>query len=112
MIRLSTPKRVFKFYLPDGNIGFVEDIPNLEEADRLVREVDYQSFLAHEISYERDWRNYELTNTDWMLVADSTHSGEPLAGSEKLEDIMAYRLALRTYNLTTDDRPSRPDWFM
>jgi hypothetical protein len=46
-----------------------------------------------------------------MLVADATHGGEPLAGSQKLQDIMDYRAALRDYNLTTDDRPERPEWF-
>lgn len=109
--RISTPKRVFKFRMPDASIGLVGDIATLEPPLKEERQLAYESFLLHETPYERDWRNYELTNTDWMLVPDATYAGELLAGSQKLTDIMDYRTRLREYNLTTDDRPSRPEWF-
>ncbi len=74
-------------------------------------ESQYMDFLNAEKITERLWRNKELNGTDWMLVHDATYAGKPLAGSPELEDIKVYRQALRAYNLTTDDRPERPQWF-
>jgi len=107
MKRLSTPKRQFTFTVGDDlTVLGVSDLHNHPHVQPI-----YANWLESEKYYERDWRNYELDNTDWMLVADATHGGEPLAGSQKLQDIMDYRAALRDYNLTTDDRPERPEWF-
>lgn len=105
--RLPTPKRVFTYTLgSDPRVYSVEDLPSHPEMQPM-----YDNWLEREKDYERDWRNYELTNTDWMLVSDATYGGELLAGSSNLEDIVAYRAQLREYNLTTDDRPERPEWF-
>lgn len=106
MKRLTTPKRQFTFTVGDNPavLGVVDldDHPNVKPV--------YENWLESEKGYERDWRNYELDSTDWMLVADATHGGEPLAGSVKLDEVIAYREALRSYNLTTDERPTKPDW--
>ena len=95
------------FKMVDG-VKTLIDITNAQELG-LVEQ--YQEFLEAHTPYERAWRNRELDKTDWMLVADATYGGEPLAGSQKQQDIMDYRTALRDYNLTTDDRPERPEWF-
>lgn len=69
------------------------------------------TFLDTEKLRERKWRNSELSGCDWMLVPDATYGGELITGSSMYTDIMAYRTALREYNLTTDERPTRPDWY-
>ncbi|CAL9955309.1 hypothetical protein VPHD518_0008 [Vibrio phage D518] len=105
--RIPTPKRVFTYTLgSDPRVYSVEDLPSHPEM-----QVMYDNWLIREKDYERDWRNYELTNTDWMLVGDATYGGELLAGSSHLDDIVEYRSQLRAYNLTTDTRPERPEWF-
>lgn len=97
----------FYYIMAEGNRTKVTGA----NSDELDVTDTYRQFLEAEAVTERAWRNYELTNTDWMLVVDATYGGEPLAGSQKLDDILTYRLALREYNLTTDDRPERPEWF-
>lgn len=67
----------------------------------------YENQLLH---FEREWRNRQLTNTDWLMVPDATFGGEPLAGSSKYEDIRLYRDALRNYDFINEDRPEMPDW--
>ncbi|CAM0053019.1 hypothetical protein VPHK479_0008 [Vibrio phage K479] len=105
--RIPTPKRAFTYTLgSDPRVYSLEDLPSHPEIQPI-----YDNWLELEKAYERDWRNYELTNTDWMLVPDATYGGEPLSGSSKLEDIILYRAQLREYNLTTDVRPERPEWF-
>ena len=107
MKRIPTPKRQFTFTVGDNpDVLTVDDLPDHPSVSSI-----YENWRESEQYYERDWRNYELDNTDWMLVPDATHGGEPLAGSQKLQDIMDYRAALRDYNLTTEDRPERPEWF-
>ncbi|CAL9955740.1 hypothetical protein VPHD292_0013 [Vibrio phage D292] len=105
--RLPTPKRVFTYTAgQDPTVFTVDDLdkhPHMQEL--------YENWLEREKDYEREWRNYELTNTDWMLVPDATYGGVALSDSSELTDITAYREALRAYNLTTDPRPERPEWF-
>ena len=106
MKRLTTPKRQFTFTVGDNpTVLGVNDLDNHPH----VKPV-YENWLESQKAYERDWRNYELDSTDWMLVADATFGSEPLAGSDKLDEVMEYRRKLREYNLTTDDRPAKPDW--
>lgn len=107
MKRISTPKRQFTFTV--GNNPEVLGVKDLT-AHPEVQQV-YVNWLESEKEYERDWRNWELNGSDWMLVPDATYAGKPLAGSTELNDIVMYRQALRDYNLTTDDRPERPEWF-
>ncbi|CAH9011761.1 conserved hypothetical protein [Vibrio phage 168E36-1] len=107
MKRIDTPKRKFTFTV-GGNPKVLTD----DDVDQYSHMIPvYENWLEAEKEYERDWRNYELSNTDWMLVPDATYGGLPLAGSQTLQDIVEYRTALRDYNLTTEDRPTRPDWF-
>ena len=106
MKRLTTPKRQFTFTVGDNpavlGVGDLDDHPQVKPI--------YEKWLNSQKAYERDWRNHELSETDWMLVADATFGGEPLAGSDKLDEIIEYRRTLREYNLTTDDRPAKPAW--
>lgn len=106
MKRLSTPKRQFTFTVGSSptvlTVADLSDYPHVQDV--------YANWLESEKDYERDWRNYELTSTDWMLVSDATFGGEPLAGSEKLDEVIEYRRTLREYNLATDDRPPKPSW--
>lgn len=105
--RLSTPRRKFTFTVGCSDIVLtVDDLDDYPHVQKI-----YENWLESEKNYERDWRNYELSSTDWLLLPDATYSGEPLAGSTKLVEIMKYRTDLRAYNLTTDDRPLRPTWF-
>ncbi|GAL22932.1 hypothetical protein JCM19235_1233 [Vibrio maritimus] len=98
--------------LEDGTIVTADTISTLEEPDKSKIEAIYANWLNANKHYERDWRNFELTACDWMLVADATHGGEPIAGSQKLDDILLYRSELRGYDLTKDNRPVRPEWYV
>lgn len=106
--RLATPKRVFTYTVgQDPTVFTVEDLELHPHMDQM-----YANWLEREKEYERDWRNHELTSSDWMLMPDATYAGEPLAGSQKIQDIIDYRKLLREYNLTTDLRPEKPEWYI
>lgn len=107
MKRLDTPKRVFTYTVGDDITIFgISDLPSHTHMQPV-----YDNWLVSQMDYERDWRNYELDSTDWMLVSDATYEGIALVDSTRLDEILIYRSSLRNYNLTTDDRPIRPTWY-
>lgn len=96
------------YYVMDGDER-VKVSP--ENAESLGVAETYTQFLEAESVTERAWRNQEYALTDPMVsVPDYTYGGEVISGSSKLDDIFNYRSALKSYNLTTDDRPTRPEW--
>ncbi len=102
-------KAVFKFN-KDGKLYIDPDLGEWdEEFTKKMMEARDKHYSSQK-PRERAWRNSELAETDWMLVADATFGGEPLAGSDRLDEVIEYRHALREYNLTTDDRPAKPTW--
>lgn len=105
-------ERKFTFHLPDTDDIFTEsDIESIEDPKlKEWAEAAYSRYLHQEKHYERNWRNYELTQSDWMLVSDATFEGENLAGSDRLEEIKEYRKKLREYDLTKPNRPIKPTW--
>lgn len=104
-------KRIFQFRMPDGSTGTTDNIYD-EGVNTELRLQHLQAFYESEKITERIWRNDELTATDWCLIEDATYAGNLLKGSTELAEIKAYRQALREYNLTTDVRPERPEWFI
>ncbi|EKD9324332.1 hypothetical protein OS347_000757 [Vibrio vulnificus] len=112
MKRLSTPKRVFTFTLGDSPSVLTKDaIANLSESDKPRITSIYQNWLESEVPYERDWRNHELSITDFMMMPDATYKKQLIKGSLFETEIINYRNALREYNLKDEDRPIRPTWF-
>ncbi|MCU8498504.1 phage tail assembly chaperone [Vibrio vulnificus] len=112
MKRLSTPKRVFTFTLEgSSDVLTKDDIPNLSESDKTRITNIYQNWLESETSYERAWRNHELSVTDFMMMPDATYKKVLIKGSIYESEVLAYRAALREYNLKDQDRPTRPVWF-
>ncbi|MCG7587081.1 hypothetical protein [Photobacterium sp. OFAV2-7] len=103
-------KQEFKFYLPNGDVGTIEDVPALLEGDRIVREEQLEAFYNSIESEEREWRNNELLATDWCFSPDATIEKELLAGSSRLEQILEYRQQVKAYNMRDEPRPVRPDW--
>ena len=99
-------KKVFKKVID----GVVTEV-NISNYIALGLEAEYLEFLEAESTTEREWRNLELSGTDYMLMPDATYNKTKMSGSSMLDDIMAYREKLRNYNLTTDPRPERPIWF-
>lgn len=108
----SKQKREYLFYDADNNVVNASHIDSLTEPDKSYRQGLYDEWLEMEKENERAWRNYELLHTDWMLVSDATYAGETLATSPKHQDILTYRESLRSYNLTSEGRPTRPSWYL
>ncbi|WP_028022244.1 hypothetical protein [Enterovibrio calviensis] len=107
----SSEKRGYLFYDDVGNVVGVDFIASLRDSEKTRREGLYLSWLEAEVPNERAWRNAELTKTDWMLAEDATYAGRTLASDTRLNDIKDYRNKLRAYNLRSDVRPVRPEWF-
>lgn len=114
MYQIEKPKRRFEYTIDgvvhsDTTPEYVDSLElNSEQKAEVVRLITkFHNQLAY---YERKWRNRRLAETDWMMVPDATFGGEPLSGSDKLDEIIEYRRTLREYNLTTDDRPAKPAW--
>lgn len=106
--RLTTPKRQFTYTVGEDSAVFtVSDL----DTHSHMRPV-YENWLDAQMDYEREWRNYELDACEYMLVIDATYAGKNLAGSQEYDDIIAYRAALRSYDLREEDRPSRPPWYL
>jgi hypothetical protein len=82
------------------------------QAELDARIILYDSWLDSAVLKERIWRNKELRQTDYMLLSDASYDGVPLAGSQRLTEILAYRAELRLYDLRINDRPVRPVWFI
>lgn len=111
----ARPKAEYTFYLED-TVTSLTDFQALYAAGKIPQQ-EYEkrmelhaSWLQSEIPNERVWRNAELQLTDYMLIPDATYAGTALAGTSRLEEVLAYRDALRKYNLSTDTRPVRPYW--
>lgn len=102
-----------KFYDKEGVLRLEDELElfadDTEFYDSVLALWDRQS-VSNKFQ-ERKWRNTELADTDWMLVADATYGGEPLAGSEMLASIKTYRDNLRSYDLVYANRPVRPEWY-
>jgi len=103
--RADTPRKVFTFTVDGGEEVFtVEDL----EAYPHVQPI-YENWLTGQMDYERDWRNWELSETDWMLIPDATFNGELIAGSPIYDIVIAWRQALRDYDLRLESRPIKPN---
>lgn len=110
-------KKPFQFKLPNNEVvkiySEVELIDIGLTPDELTRRK--QHLARHwlgQSGVERDWRNAEYLATDYMLLPHSRFKGEVLAGSTKLDDIIAYRDELHLYEYATEQpRPIRPLWF-
>jgi hypothetical protein len=112
MKTITMQKRVFTFTLGDSPVvKTMDDIDTLSDSDKERILKVYENWLAGEANYEREWRNGELDKTDKLLLVDSTYGSSLVRGSYMESDILDYRAKLRSYNLTTDPRPIRPDWF-
>ena len=87
----------------------LEDMHKIEDPVYKAKvERAYEGFLKTLRLSERDWRNQELKNTDWMMIPDATFKGVELAGSLYLQQVIEYRKALRAYDLCLEDRPIKP----
>lgn len=105
-------KHVFKFKL-DGVLYDDKDVPLLIDHPKhgdIVAARD--TFYKSQSLIERQWRNETLNSLSWMFEPEATYGGSPIGGSgdPMYEDILQYRRDLRSYNLTTDDRPTPPQW--
>lgn len=105
-------KRQFKYVGKDGEVE--TDASKYEQEDpefhlKVIKA--HSSFLTGLAETERQWRNAELGVTDRLMLSDSTYNGQSVKGSSLETEILEYRRKLRLYNLTTDERPVRPDWF-
>lgn len=105
---ILTEKKTFKYYDDDGVVQ--TDTSLYHDQPKVLAEETY--FYQSMGEYEAEWRNSELSATDYMLMSDATYGGVALAGSDELDDIMAYRTALRDYAYDTSEaRPTRPVWY-
>ncbi|PJE80659.1 hypothetical protein CI610_00320 [invertebrate metagenome] len=111
-----TGKRPFRFYMPDGTIETNTDTAYLrgkgmDDAYILRRQAQQEAHLVAERHHERNWRYREMAHTDKLMMPDSTYDGQPVKDSPMETDILAYRKALRDYDLKHMERPVRPGWF-
>ncbi len=109
-------KRPFRFRLPNGTVETNTDpayLKTLVMTDEFIqkRQQQYEAHLRSEMYNERRWRNAELTLTDKLLLPDATYHSQKVQGNIMYDEIMAYRRALRDYDLKYQSRPERPDWF-
>lgn len=107
MKRLDTPKRCFTFTIGSDPTIYCED----DLVDHPELATVYDNWLTSQMDYERDWRDYELSKTDYMMLSDAEYQGVPLPGTTQLQDILDYRAALKLYDLRTQSRPDRPVWY-
>lgn len=79
-----------------------------EEKDSILFE--RLRYNNHIVYFERLWRDRILSMTDWLMIEDATLDGSEIRGSERFDEIKAYRKALRDYDPINQDRPIRPKW--
>lgn len=109
-------KRVFQFYLQPGVIETNTDSDYLKSRGLTDEQINerQQQMEAHyvsEIHLERQWRDRELSLTDRLMFEDSTYKGQVVKYSDYYQELLAYRQALRDYDLKYQPRPERPGWF-
>ncbi len=84
---------------------------DLDDVSQEIRELfmdRHEKWKAGNNMIEREWRNNELLETDWMMIPDASFKGVDLEGSYYLHEVKAYRKALREYDLTYPNRPIKP----
>lgn len=114
-----TGKRFFRFRMPDGTTETNTDtayLKTLGMTDEFIarRQRQEEAHLTSEVRHERAWRNNELLLTDRLMMPDATYNGVAVLSSLSsgmMASIMAYRSALRQYDLKSQPRPDRPVWF-
>ncbi|EOW9467071.1 hypothetical protein FLM06_03760 [Vibrio cholerae] len=114
---VTTEKEPYRFYF-QGEVTDWHTFKAAYDAGNISDELYYerlalrQTWLdGHEVN-ERAWARAELAATDFMELPTATYQGERLVTSPKLAEILAYREAVRRYDLREEFRPLRPAWFV
>lgn len=105
-------KMFYRFVL-DGESYDESDIPSFvdhSKYEKILKSRD--AFYKSQSVIERKWRNETLNSLSWMFEPEATYGGSAIGGSgdPMYEDILQYRRDLRSYNLTTENRPQKPHW--
>lgn len=111
---IEKEKKVFSYTI-DGveytntNENFMKEI-GLSDSDILIINNKHVKFLNQLEFFEKKWRNRIIKLTDYLMIEDATVNDIEIRGTEKFDEIKAYRKALKVYKPKEEDRPIRPSW--